>query len=149
MSLHPFTLTVAASPAAVFHHLADIEQVPRWAPEFCESLMLARGRWLGFTSLGDLYLELAADARTGVIDLWAGDEREPVCRWLFRVGAGAEGGTELSGEFHGPGGGDGLDFAPQVAALQRALAKLAGHSATDADGAPHPVGGRLAVCPAA
>ncbi|MBP6864023.1 MAG: SRPBCC family protein [Candidatus Didemnitutus sp.] len=149
MPIHPFTLTIAASPAAVFHHLADIEQVPRWAPEFCESLMLARGRWLGFTSLGDLYLELAADARTGVIDLRAGDEREPACRWLFRVGAGAEGGTEVDGEFHGPTGGGGVDSAPQVDALRRALEDLACAMPIATDGAAPPVAARLAACPAA
>lgn len=148
MSIHPFTIIVAASPAAVFHHLADIEQVPRWAPEFCESLMLARGRWLGFTSQGDLYLELAADARKGVIDLRAGDEREPACRWLFRVVARAEGGTEVDGEFHGPAGGGGVDFAPQVAALRRALANLAGSFPIGTGGVEQPGDTRHAACPA-
>jgi uncharacterized protein YndB with AHSA1/START domain len=65
-------LTVAATPAQVFRELADIENLPRWAGGFCERVTLARGRWVGLTSLGEMFLALEADERAGAITLAAG-----------------------------------------------------------------------------
>ncbi len=76
-------LTVAATPMQVFRELADIENLPRWAGGFCERVTLSRGRWVGLTSLGEMFLALEADERTGAIILSAGwREREMhVVRW--------------------------------------------------------------------
>lgn len=76
-------LTVAAAPAQVFRELADVENLPRWAGGFCERVTLSRGRWVGLTSLGEMYLALEADERVGAIALAAGwREREMhAVRW--------------------------------------------------------------------
>lgn len=76
-------LTVAAAPSRVFRELADIENLPRWAGGFCERVTLSRGRWVGLTSLGEMFLALEADERTGAITLAAGwREREMhAVRW--------------------------------------------------------------------
>ncbi len=76
-------LTVAATPMQVFRELADIENLPRWAGGFCERVTLSRGRWVGLTSLGEMYLALEADERVGAITLAAGwREREMhAVRW--------------------------------------------------------------------
>jgi hypothetical protein len=76
-------LTVAAAPAQVFCELADIENLPRWAGGFCERVMLSRGRWVGLTSLGEMFLAQEADERAGTITLLAGwREREMhAVRW--------------------------------------------------------------------
>lgn len=76
-------LTVTAAPAQVFRELADIENLPRWAGGFCERVTLSRGRWVGLTSLGEMYLALEADERVGAITLAAGwREREMhAVRW--------------------------------------------------------------------
>ena len=60
---------LAVAAPRVFHLLADIEALPRWAAPFCEGLRLAQGRWRALTALGDLWCALEADGRTGVIDL--------------------------------------------------------------------------------
>lgn len=65
----------AASAGCVFRALADVESFPRWAAEFCERVELSRGRWLALTVAGDLFIELTADERSGVIDVRLSDER--------------------------------------------------------------------------
>ena len=76
-------LTVAAAPAQVFRELADIENLPRWAGGFCERVALSRGRWVGLTALGEMFLALEADECAGTITLLAGwREREMhAVRW--------------------------------------------------------------------
>lgn len=76
-------LTVAAAPEKVFRELADIENLPRWAGGFCERVTLSRGRWVGLTSLGEMFLALEADERARTITLAAGwRERElHAVRW--------------------------------------------------------------------
>lgn len=55
-------LTVAAPFETVFNHLANIENLPRWAGDFCESLWLGREHWTALTGLGELFIVIEADA---------------------------------------------------------------------------------------
>ncbi|MCF3649891.1 hypothetical protein [Synoicihabitans lomoniglobus] len=57
--------------SVVFDFLANVENLPKWATEYCES-----GRWDGdtfkvMTSQGEMITRFETDARTGVIDMWA------------------------------------------------------------------------------
>lgn len=60
-------LTVAAPLETVFNHLANIENLPRWAGDFCESLWLGREHWTALTGLGELFVVIEADASAGEI----------------------------------------------------------------------------------
>ena len=63
------TLTVAASRAAVFNSLADIENLPVWSGGFCEWIELHREGWWAYTAAGELAVESKVDDIAGVIDL--------------------------------------------------------------------------------
>lgn len=76
-------LPVAAAPA--FRALADIENLPRWAGEFCDRLEISAHGWRGWTACGDLFLELVADERTGVVDIQIGTEHELLAVLALRV----------------------------------------------------------------
>jgi len=65
-------LTVGLPRETVFRQLADIEELPRWAGGFCEAVYLCQGRWMGLTSLGELFLDLEADWAAGSVVLRAG-----------------------------------------------------------------------------
>jgi len=80
----PVSVLVPASPATVFHLLADIESLPAWLPEFCERLGLASGRWVALTPLGELVLELQADAERRTVELRGGEDDRRLERiaWL-------------------------------------------------------------------
>ena len=70
------TVILPASRDAVFRLLADVEALPRWAATFCERVDLVGGRWLALTGAGELFCEVTADDRTGVIDLRLGIDGE-------------------------------------------------------------------------
>jgi len=68
-----------------FRYLADIENLPRWAGAFCERLDLSARGWTGWTTCGDLFLELTADERVGVVDIQIGAEHELLAVLALRV----------------------------------------------------------------
>lgn len=74
----PLAIRTLAAPVDaprddVFRFLADVENLPRWAPEFCERLQLSRGQWLAWTVEGELFIEIDAHDRSGAVDLRWGD----------------------------------------------------------------------------
>ncbi len=88
-------LAVPGPRAAVFNTLADIEALPRWAGGFCEALYLRGGRWVGLTALGEIFLEISADAAAGEITLAAGWRAEAMRSCMVRVGAGGGGSARV------------------------------------------------------
>ncbi|HEX2852543.1 MAG TPA: hypothetical protein VHO24_04835 [Opitutaceae bacterium] len=55
-------LVVVAPLETVFNHLANVENLPRWAGDFCESIWLGREHWTALTALGELFVVIEADA---------------------------------------------------------------------------------------
>lgn len=76
---------VAAPRWVVFNFLADVENVPRWAEEFCERLDVSHGRWLALTAAGELFVELQADERSGVVDVQFGESELVYAQVSLRV----------------------------------------------------------------
>ncbi len=66
------SFSVAAPRDIVFNFLADIENLPSWAAEFCERLELHQGRWWAYTTRGEMFVDLESNDSTGVIDLRVG-----------------------------------------------------------------------------
>ena len=71
-------VTVRQSRAAVFNRLADVEALPRWAPEYCERIDLWPCGWRALTTDGEWFVEVESDERSGVVDLRFSDGCE--CR---------------------------------------------------------------------
>jgi hypothetical protein len=88
-------ITVRAPCERVFNYLADVENLPRWAGDFCGELFLGGGRWMAFTSLGELFLELETELRAGKIVLRAGWEATQLWPVVLWVGPCPEGGTRI------------------------------------------------------
>ncbi len=76
MNIQPITVSVAAPRDIVFNFLADIENLPKWTANWCERLMLQRGRWWALTSEGEQVVDMETSAGTGVIDFRAGASPE-------------------------------------------------------------------------
>jgi hypothetical protein len=96
MNVRTISLSVAALRDSVFHFLADIENLPKWAAEYCERLELRQGRWWAYTSLGEMLVELETCGETGVVDLRAGPAPDRLGLFPFRVLPLGEGGTLVS-----------------------------------------------------
>ncbi|MEJ1973979.1 MAG: hypothetical protein WDM96_16400 [Lacunisphaera sp.] len=104
MQTRVLTLTVAASRAAVFNFLADIEHLPAWTGGFCEWIELHREGWWAYTAVGELAVEAKADDIAGEVDL----RLRHVSGWMIviplRVRSDGEGGALVSAACNQPAG---------------------------------------------
>ena len=104
MQTRALTLTVAASRAAVFNFLADIEHLPAWSGGFCEWIELHREGWWAYTAAGELAIESKVDDIAGEIDL----RMRHVSGWTIviplRVRSDGEDGVPVSAACHQPAG---------------------------------------------
>lgn len=85
MKTRSLTVTLTVDCEALFARLAKIENLPAWAPGFCAALREEGGLWRAATPFGELFVALAADARTGVIDLFYGVQRDEMTLVPLRV----------------------------------------------------------------
>jgi len=85
VNIRTIAVTVAAPRDTVFHFLADIENLPKWAGAWCERLALARGRWWALTAEGEQVVDMETSAGPGVIDLRAGPSPERLTPVLIRL----------------------------------------------------------------
>ena len=85
MHIRTVSISVSSPRDTVFHFLADIENLPKWATEFCECLELRQGRWWAYTSQGEMLVEMETGVGTGVIDLRAGPAPDKLGLFPLRV----------------------------------------------------------------
>ena len=85
MHIRTIAVTLAAPRDTVFNYLADIENLPKWATEFCERIELRHGRWWASTSQGEMLVEVETSAGTGVIDMRAGPAVDQLGLFPIRV----------------------------------------------------------------
>jgi len=85
MNIRTIAITVSAPRDTVFNFLADIENLPKWATEFCERIELRRGRWWALTAQGELIIDCETSVGTGVIDLRAGPSPDQLSLFPIRV----------------------------------------------------------------
>lgn len=123
-------VTLPAPRDEVFAFIADIENLPRWAGRFCAQLELSRRGWRAWTSFGDLFVELEANERAGVIDLRFGSEWEPLADVPLRVWARPDGGTLVGGWLVPAPGQTDESFARQADEFVDGLQSLVGRWAS-------------------
>ena len=119
---HRTVVTVLETPKErAFAYLAEIDNLPRWATEFARELRYENGKAKVVNRLGELYFTIDADARTGVIDMYAGPTESDLALFPARV-VGLPGGRSAFSftMFQAPGMPDEL-FESQYASLVREL----------------------------
>jgi len=79
------TAVLDAPMQEVFEYLAEVENLPSWATEFAQELKHEGGEAKIVNPLGELYFRIVADARTGVIDMYAGPTRDALALFPSRV----------------------------------------------------------------
>jgi len=122
---HETVTAVFAAPAAeVFEYLAQIENLPDWATEFARRLEREGDDYKVVNGLGEFYFDIRADPDTGVIDMYAGPEKDAMALFPTRVIRldGARSAYSFT-MFQAPGMPDEL-FETQHAALRREFENL-------------------------
>ncbi|MCI0622868.1 MAG: hypothetical protein L0387_14635 [Acidobacteria bacterium] len=84
MNTRTVTAILPAARAEVFGYLSQIENLPRWATEFCRELKVVNGKHKVVTCDPDapeLFIEIRSDRSAGVIDFLAGPAPDQL--WTF------------------------------------------------------------------
>ena len=118
------TTVLDAPPTEVFALLSDIERLPEWATEFARELRREGDDYKVVNGLGEFYFSIAADERSGVIDMFAGPTKDAMAVFPTRAVALPDGRTAYSFTmFQAPGMPDEL-FEAQHASLRREFANI-------------------------
>jgi hypothetical protein len=118
------TTVVDAPQSEVFAYMADIENLPRWATEFARELKRDGDDYKVVNGLGEFYFDISADEDTGVVDMFAGPDKDHMAVFPTRAVALPDGRTAYSFTmFQGPGMPDEL-FDAQHASLQREFGNI-------------------------
>ena len=118
------TTVLDAAPREVFALLSDIERLPEWATEFARELRREGDDYKVVNGLGEFYFSIAADERSGVIDMFAGPTKDAMAVFPTRAVTLPDGRTAYSFTmFQAPGMPDEL-FEAQHASLRREFANI-------------------------
>src|SRR3712207_5820005 len=85
MTSKTVTAVLEAPKEEVFDYLSRIDNLPDWATEFARELRYEDGRAKVVNGLGEFVFDIDADARTGVIDMYAGPSEDELALFPTRV----------------------------------------------------------------
>jgi hypothetical protein len=121
MESRTVTTILAAPKEQVFDYISRVENLPAWATEFARELRYEDGKAKVVNGLGELYFTIEADAKTGVIDMYAGPTEDELGLFPTRVVGLPDGASAFSFTmFQAPGMSDEL-FESQYRSLLREL----------------------------
>ncbi len=112
----------SASKSEVFDYFSKIDNLPKWATEFCKELKTVDGKHKVVTPMGELFINFSVDKKTGVIDMFAGPTEDQMAPAPTRVvGLGDKKSVYLFTFFQTPDLSDEV-FEGQHEALKKELA---------------------------
>lgn len=125
MNTSTHTIELEASPDAAFDFLSRVENLPRWATQFCKGVRTDEtGLHRVMTPDGEILFRVEADTRTGVIDMHGGPDPHTMAFWPARVVSRPGGGSLfIFTAMQQPVTPD-EEFAAQCAGLDRELARI-------------------------
>jgi hypothetical protein len=74
MKTEVLSIEIPAPKNAVLNYLADINNFPEWATEFCKNLTKEKDHYKVITPMGELFLRITADEKSGEINYFATPE---------------------------------------------------------------------------
>ena len=93
MSSRTVTAVLGARKEQVFDYLSQVVNLPKWASEFARELKYEDGKAKVVNGLGEFYVSIDADRKTGVIDMYAGPTESDLALFPTRVVALPAGGS--------------------------------------------------------
>ena len=79
------TAVLEAPNDVVFDYLSRLENLPEWATEFARELKYVDGKAKVVNGLGEFYVAIDADRKSGVIDMYAGPTEQELALFPTRV----------------------------------------------------------------
>ena len=125
------TAVLDAPRDEVFDYLSRLENLPEWATDFAQELRYEDGQAKVVNGLGEFYFRIDADAKTGVIDMYAGPSEQELALFPTRVVALGDSKSAYSFTmFKAPGMPDEL-FESQYESLRREFDNIRARFAAD------------------
>ena len=125
------TAVLDAPRDEVFDYLSRLENLPEWATDFAQELKYEDGAAKVVNGLGEFYFRIDADAKTGVIDMYAGPSEQELALFPTRVVALGDSKSAYSFTmFKAPGMPDEL-FESQYESLRREFDNIRARFAAD------------------
>lgn len=119
MISHTVTAVLDAPQSSVFEFLSRVENLPAWATDFARELKYENGKPKVVNGLGEFYFSIAANAETGVIDMYAGSDESEMAIFPSRVVALSPTRSAYTFTMFKPAGMDDDLFESQHRSLQR------------------------------
>ena len=88
MNSKTVTLILNAPKSKVFSFISNIENLPKWATEFCKELKKVGDKYKVIScnpDAGELFFSIRSDRATGVVDMFAGPTAEQMSIFPTRV----------------------------------------------------------------
>jgi hypothetical protein len=85
MHCETVSTVVKAPREKTFDFLANVENLPKWATQFCRKLERSNGHYVVTSPEGPVLFDIHADAGTGVVDFLAGPSKDQMFTWPARV----------------------------------------------------------------
>ncbi|MGI0027690.1 MAG: hypothetical protein ACREAD_07610 [Nitrosopumilaceae archaeon] len=79
------TCIVSIPKDKVFQFLSNIENLPKWSTQFVKKLIVVNGKYKAITPIGEVFLKLETDEKSGVIDIYAGPTEKYMTPAFLRV----------------------------------------------------------------
>ena len=76
---------MCASKSEVFEFLSSIENLPKWGTQFVKKITKADGKYRATTPIGEVFIRLDADPKSGTIDIYAGPTEKQMTAAFLRV----------------------------------------------------------------
>jgi hypothetical protein len=117
------TITIDATPSAVFRFVANPQSLPQWARAFCQAIRPDGDAWLVSSPQGEVRVRYRTDAALGVIDFHLSPAPGIEALAASRVVPNGDGTEYVFTQFQTPGMPDDV-FTRQVHALREELLVL-------------------------
>jgi hypothetical protein len=88
MNSKTVTIILNAPKSKVFSFISNIENLPKWATEFCQELKKDGDKYKVIScnpDAGELFFSIRSDQATGVVDMFAGPTAEQMSIFPTRV----------------------------------------------------------------
>ena len=69
----------------VFDFLSNFDNMPKWSTQFVKQIILVDGNKKAVTPLGEVFVRINSDRKTGVIDIFAGPAPDQMSPAFMRV----------------------------------------------------------------
>ncbi|MDV7338077.1 hypothetical protein RYZ26_00620 [Terasakiella sp. A23] len=79
------SLIVNTSAENLFNFLSKEENLPKWAIHYCKGVRKEGDDYIITTPHGDMFYEVEADAKTGVVDMKSGPTKDQMMAFPARV----------------------------------------------------------------